>query len=307
VKVLIADDDPVSRRLLQVTLSNFGYETVLAADGAEALSLAEQDDSPRLLVLDWVMPQLDGVEVCRRIRRFGQESYFYIILLTVKGRQNEIVEGLDAGADDYITKPFDLLELKARLRAGRRILQLQEQLLSSRDQLRFEASHDAQTSLFNHGAIVEILRKEVLRSHRERTPLGLIMVDLDRFKSINDRHGHMAGDDVLKEVAKRLQAAVRPYDSVGRYGGEEFIVIAPGCGPDRCQALAERLRECVQAEPIPHHASSIPITASLGVSCVTGTTSADDLLRSADEALYKAKVEGRNRVVTNSTQFVSQT
>ena len=308
MKVLIADDDPVSRRLLQVTLSNFGYETVLACDGAEALNLAEQESSPHLVVLDWVMPQMDGVEVCRRIRRFGQEAYFYIILLTVKGHQAEIIEGLDAGADDYITKPFDLLELKARLRAGRRILELQEQLLASRDRLRFEASHDAQTELFNHGAIVEMLRKEVYRSQREKTPLGVIMVDLDRFKSVNDQHGHMAGDVVLKEVARRLQSSVRPYDSVGRFGGEEFIVVAPGCGAGTAQALAERLRQCIEAEPIKHHANPISITASLGVSCAGGNNGADDILRAADEALYKAKMEGRNRVVSNSArQLAGQT
>jgi two-component system cell cycle response regulator len=308
LRVLIADDDPVSRRLLQVTLSNFGYETVMATDGAEALNLAEQENSPRLVVLDWVMPEMDGVEVCRRIRRFRQEGYFYIILLTVKGRQKEIVEGLDAGADDYITKPFDLPELKARLRAGRRILELQEQLFSSRDQLRFEASHDAQTGLYNHGAIVEILRKEVSRAQREKTHLGVIMMDLDRFKSVNDQHGHMAGDAVLKEVARRLQSSVRAYDSVGRFGGEEFIVVAPGCGAGTAKALAERLRQCVEAEVIKHQTITISITASLGVSCAGGGNGADNILRAADEALYRAKMEGRNRVVSNSIrQLVGQT
>jgi two-component system, cell cycle response regulator len=302
LKVLIADDDPVSRRLLQVTLSNFGYDTVLATDGAEALELTQGNDSPHLLVLDWIMPKLDGVEVCRCIRKLSQEAYFYIILLTVKGRQNEIIEGLDAGADDYITKPFDLMELKARLRAGHRILELQQQLLSSRDRLRFEASHDAQTSLLNHGAILEVLNKEVLRSARERTELGIIMIDLDHFKSINDRFGHMVGDDVLREVATRLQACVRPYDSVGRYGGEEFIVVTPGCDAVRSQALAERLRQSIETDPIKLQTGQIPITGSLGVACARRTTSADDVLRAADEALYRAKVEGRNRVVCASPQ-----
>jgi len=201
MKVLIVDDDPVSRRLLQVTLGNSGYETVMAVDGAEALHALEQQDCPRLVVLDWIMPHLDGVEVCRAVRKRAIEPYLYIILLTVKGQQKEIVEGLEAGADDYVTKPFDLLELKARLRAGRRILELQEQLIASREQLRFEATHDAQTGLLNHEAILETLRKEVLRAQRERTPLGVIMVDIDHFKSVNDRYGHMAGDLVLREVS----------------------------------------------------------------------------------------------------------
>lgn len=300
MRVLVADDDPVSRRLLQVTLSNCGYETVLAADGAEALRILEEKDSPRLIVLDWIMPQVDGIEVCRRIRKIDVAVYPYIILLTVKGGQNEIVEGLDAGADDYITKPFDLLELKARLRAGRRILELQTQLISSRDQLQFEATHDAQTGLLNHGAIVEILRKEVLRSQREKTPLGVIMIDLDHFKSVNDRYGHMFGDAVLREVSKRIQASIRPYDSVGRYGGEEFLVVAPGCSLESAHSLAERLRHAVNREAINDYPHSILVTASLGVSAAVGFRAADEVLRASDEALYQAKIQGRNRVVLSS-------
>ncbi len=299
MRVLIADDDPVSRRLLQVTLSNSGYETVMAVDGREALSILDQEDSPRLIVLDWIMPHLDGVEVCRAIRRRASEPYLYIILLTIKGQQREIIEGLEAGADDYVTKPFDLLELKARLRAGRRILELQEQLIASREQLRFEATHDAQTGLLNHATILETLRKEVQRAARERTPLSAIIVDLDHFKSVNDRYGHMAGDTVLREVARRLQASVRPYDSVGRHGGEEFIVITPGCSSEKATALAERLRHAVCCEPIQDPAGSISVTASLGVSSALEAKGAEQILRAADEALYKAKMLGRNTVVAS--------
>jgi diguanylate cyclase (GGDEF)-like protein len=301
VKVLIADDDPVSRRLLQVTLSNSGYETAIAVDGVEALRMLEEKDSPRLVILDWIMPNMDGVEVCRTIRRRTAEAYSYIILLTVKGQQGEIIEGLESGADDYITKPFDLLELKARLRAGRRILELQDQLIASRDLLRFEASHDAQTGLLNHAAIMEVLQKEVLRSKRERTPLGVIMVDLDHFKSINDRHGHLAGDMVLREVSTRLQKTMRPYDSVGRFGGEEFIVVAPGCDLAKATSLAERLRQSIGDRPVQESSNTITITASLGVSTAAEASGPDELLRMTDEALYKAKMEGRNRVVAGGT------
>jgi diguanylate cyclase (GGDEF)-like protein len=297
MKVLIVDDDPVSRRLLQVTLGNSGYETVMAVDGAEALHALEQQDCPRLVVLDWIMPHLDGVEVCRAVRKRAIEPYLYIILLTVKGQQKEIVEGLEAGADDYVTKPFDLLELKARLRAGRRILELQEQLIASREQLRFEATHDAQTGLLNHVAILETLRKEVLRAQRERTPLGVIMVDIDHFKSVNDRYGHMAGDLVLREVSRRLQLSMRPYDSIGRYGGEEFVVVAPGCNLEKARLLAERLRTSIGSEPIQDSVVSISVTASLGVSTALNAKGADQVLRATDEALYTAKVQGRNRVV----------
>jgi two-component system, cell cycle response regulator len=297
VKVFVADDDPVSRRLLQVTLTNFGYDTVMAADGAEALRILEQKDSPRLAILDWIMPPMDGVEVCRAIRKRSAEAYLYVILLTVKGEQKEIVEGLDAGADDYVTKPFDLMELKARLRAGRRILELQEQLIASRDRLRFEATHDAQTGLLNHATILETIRVEVLRAQRERTPLGVIMVDLDHFKEVNDRHGHMAGDTVLQEVAKRMQSSMRPYDSVGRFGGEEFVIVAPGCNLERAAALAERLRQSIAGDPVQDAGGPIAITASLGVSSVLEASGADQILRATDEALYRAKVQGRNRVV----------
>jgi two-component system cell cycle response regulator len=300
VRVLIADDDPVSRRLLQVTLGNSGYETVMATDGAEALHALEQKDCPRLVILDWIMPKLDGVEVCRAIRKRAPEPYLYVILLTVKGQQREIVEGLEAGADDYVTKPFDLLELKARLRAGRRILELQDQLIASREELRFEATHDAQTGLLNHGAILELLHKEVLRSQREGTPLGVIMLDLDHFKLVNDQYGHLVGDTVLREVSRRLQQSIRPYDSVGRYGGEEFVVVAPGCNLENAKSLAERLRASVSSEPIRDSAVSISVTASLGVSSALGAGGLDQVLRATDEALYTAKLEGRNRVVAKT-------
>jgi len=300
LKVLIADDDPVSRRLLQVTLSNSGYETLLASDGAEALRILEREDSPRLVVLDWIMPTLDGVDVCRALRKCALERYSYIILLTVKGNQKDIIEGLDAGADDYVTKPFDLIELKARLRAGRRILELQEQLIASREQLRFDATHDAQTGLLNHEAILEALQKEVLRTRREGTPLGVIMLDIDHFKSVNDRYGHMAGDLVLREVSRRLQLSMRPYDSIGRYGGDEFVVVAPGCNLEKARLLAERLCVSIGSKPIQELAVSIYVTVSLGVSTAVSAKSADQVMRATDEALYIAKTQGRNRVVVKA-------
>jgi two-component system cell cycle response regulator len=300
VKVLIVDDDPVSRRLLEVTLGNSGYEIATAVDGGEALSALEEKDSPRLVILDWIMPQFDGVDVCRAIRTRALEPYTYIILLTVKGEQKEIVEGLEAGADDYITKPFDLLELKARLRAGRRIVDLQDQLVASREQMRFEASHDVQTGLLNHSAILENLRKEVLRARREGTDLGVIMIDLDHFKTVNDHYGHLAGDRVLREVARRLRGAMRPYDCIGRYGGEEFVVLAPGCNLEHTKMLAERLLASIAGEPIEDSAISVALTASLGVSCATDSKNPDQLLQTTDEALYAAKAQGRNRVVTKA-------
>lgn len=298
-EVLIADDDPVSRRLLQVSLGNAGYRVDAAADGAEALRVLNQPDSPRLVILDWLMPGMDGVEVCRMVRASAREPYQYIILLTAKGHQTEIIEGLEAGADDYITKPFDLQELKARLRAGKRILELQEQLVSAREQLRIQATHDSLTGLFNRRAIQEALDREATRCRREKKPVGVIMADVDHFKLINDTYGHQAGDAVLQEIARRMSASLRAYDSVGRYGGEEFLVVVPGSDLAAAAELAERLRQGIAAQPVSTDSAMISVTVSLGVAVSADQPGGlDDLLRRADEALYAAKDRGRNRVET---------
>jgi two-component system cell cycle response regulator len=289
VKVLVAEDDPVSRHLLRVSLSASGYETTLVADGAEALQVLQQEDGPKLVILDWMMPLMDGLEVCRAIKNRAAEAYVYIILLTARGHQEEINEGLEAGADDYITKPFDLQELRARLRVGKRILELHEQLVS-------QATHDSLTGLQNRSAILEFLQKELIRSVRGKIPLTVIMADLDHFKQINDTHGHLAGDAVLREAARRLSSSVRAYDAVGRYGGEEFLVVAPECDAVGGAELAERLRTSICAEPIDASGDPIFVTMSFGVAATCVIKQVNQILRAADEALYAAKDAGRNRV-----------
>ncbi len=261
--------------------------------------MLQQKESPQLAILDWVMPGMDGVELCRRIRSAGESPYRYILLLTAKDQTDDIVAGLDAGADDYLVKPFHFEELNARMRAGTRILKLQDDLLRARDSLAFEAAHDPLTGLWNRGAILKLLQKETQRHRRTGTPLGVMMADIDHFKAINDSYGHLVGDAVLLEFAKRLESSVRSYDSVGRYGGEEFLILVPGCTPSDLSVSAQRIRYGVGHRPIATTAGKIAITLSVGFVASSSERhgdTAESLISLADTALYAAKANGRNRV-----------
>jgi diguanylate cyclase (GGDEF)-like protein len=294
LNILVAEDEPVSRRRLQAFLSKWGYSVQVVGDGAEALAALAEPNSPKLVVLDRMMPQLDGLEVCRTIRKGAPEPYVYMILLTAQGQQEEIIEGFEAGADDYITKPFEIQELKARVRTGARIVELQEELIAAREQLRVEAMHDSLTGLLNHAAFLDVLDKEIARARRQQTPLAVIMADLDHFKEINDRYGHLVGDIVLRETARRLRTSLRASDVIGRYGGEEFVVAAPGCSTADAEALAERFRSSICDLPIDVPTGRIDLTMSLGVAAAMSASA--NLLSVADEALYRAKHAGRNRI-----------
>jgi len=298
MKVLIAEDDKVSRRVLESTLVKWGYEVVACADGSEAWQVLQGEDAPQLVVLDWMMPGMDGVQLCQEIRKRSEAPYVYILLLTAKSQREDIIVGLEAGADDYLTKPFDSHELKVRLRTGSRILDLQAELISARDSLRFQATHDLLTGLWNRAAILDILNRELARNRRSGSQLGVIMVDVDHFKIINDTYGHLAGDVVLREIARRMRVSMRSYDEIGRYGGEEFLVVAPGCTAPDTLKLAERLRNCLGGEAIALSGRTIQVAGSLGVASSREGQEADEdwLLRAADAALYLAKQRGRNRV-----------
>jgi two-component system cell cycle response regulator len=297
MEILIADDDPVSRRLLEASLKKWDYQVVSACDGAQAWELLQEASVPRLAILDWMMPGLSGPEVCRNVRMQAREPYTYILLLTARNQKEDLIEGMEAGADDYITKPFDAQELKVRLRAGRRILELQAELVAAREALREQATHDSLTRLWNRSSILDILKREMAKAERETASVGLIMVDLDHFKQINDTHGHMTGDEVLREAARRMQASLRSYDAVGRYGGEEFLIVSPGSSQASAIHLAERLRSAIHREPLRVGEKSLTFSISLGVAAVQGVaTTPEVLIRAADEALYRAKELGRNRV-----------
>lgn len=299
MSVLIADDSPVSRRLLEAVLKKWGYQVISVASGAEAWEILQKEDSPQIAILDWMMPGHSGPEVCSLVRQQGRRQYTYIILLTSRHEKEDLIAGMESGADEYLVKPFDNNELKVRLGPGRRIIELQAELLQAQEALREQAMRDALTQLWNRRAIFEILRREMARCRREGTALGVALADLDKFKSINDTYGHLAGDTVLREVAGRIGGSIRPYDAAGRYGGEEFLLILPGCGDQEAVHTAERMRQTIEAAPVVLPDGELPVTASFGVTSLPGgyEGTPESLVRLADEALYQAKSQGRNRSV----------
>lgn len=298
MKLLVAEDEPSFRHLLEDTLTKWGYDVVVAENGDAALQILLSENPPRLAMLDWMMPGMEGIEVCRKVRAERKDTYTYIILLTSQQRDEDLVTGMEAGADDYITKPFKHNELRLRLRAGRRIIELQNELMVARDSFQAKASHDALTGLWNHEEILHILAQELSRAERDEKCVGVIMADIDFFKKVNDSYGHLAGDVVLRSTAERMHTLMRPYDFIGRYGGEEFLVILPECCQECAGAFAERLRLCVSSASIDTPEGMIPVTSSFGVAVSNkdGMNNAESLVMAADKALYRAKEKGRNRV-----------
>ena len=298
MRILIAEDDKISRRVLEASLSEWGYDVTAVADGNEALALLRRENAPRLVVLDWMMPGLEGVEVCAKIRERSEQPYVYVLLLSARNEKQDMLAGLKAGADDYLTKPFDTHELRARIFAGERILRLQDELIAARDALQFQATHDALTGLLNRGAILRDVTRELTRARREHVSAGVILVDIDHFKAVNDDYGHLTGDAILHGVAMRMSGLLRAYDSIGRYGGEEFLVLAPSSDAEGAMQFAERLRAGVESTTYETDAGSLRLTLSLGVAVSNPEDAPDShvLLQAADAALYRAKARGRNRV-----------
>ncbi len=290
MKILVAEDDTGTRLVLVATLRKLGHEVIAVSNGLKAWEAWQQDDYA-LLLSDWLMPGLDGLELCRRIRADPRVRYTYIVLLTALGGKSRYIDGIDAGADDLITKPFDEDMLDARLRVAERILGLHEALLH-------QAAHDRLTGLWNHGAILDSLQQDMDRSAREGSPLGVMMADLDHFKRVNDNHGHPTGDEVLKEAARRMKVALRAYDRIGRYGGEEFLIVAPGAGHEQTLAVAQRICSGIGGMPMATRAGPLAVTVSVGAAFTEGRspTSPAALIARADAALYRAKMAGRNRI-----------
>lgn len=297
MRILIAEDDATSRRILEAALTKWGYDVVSVADGTEAWKKLQDADAPKLAILDWMMPGIKGVEICRKLRenKKDEEQYTYLILLTSKGAKENIVHGMEAGADDYVVKPFDQHELRVRIRAGQRIVQLQSELLAAKQDLLVQSRTDPLTGVFNRRAILSQIEIELSRAQREGKNLSLSMLDIDHFKKINDTYGHMTGDDVLREVVKRISAAIRKYDFLGRFGGEEFLVVFPVVKESDAYNICERIRSIIGETDFAINGSKIHVTVSQGVVTGDGNTNVNDLIARADKALYQAKENGRDR------------
>lgn len=299
-KILVADDDTISRSMMRRLLTQCGYEVQSASDGFEAVRRLSEDEGPRLLLLDWMMPGLNGPEVCRAIRTKAREAYVYIVLLTSKDSKDDLIAGLEAGADDYLTKPCHLEELKARLRTGERILQLENSLVKAREEMRFRATHDSLTHLLNRPAILHRLDTELERVRRQEIEFAVLLCDVDHFKSVNDTYGHPVGDDVLRQIAHRLKAAVRANDGVGRIGGEEFLLLLHGCTEQGLDALAASICDQIRSAPVLTSVGPLRMSISAGalqISIHDVIVSTDHLLHTVDLALYQAKARGRDRFV----------
>ena len=305
--ILIAEDDPVSRILLEKTLTKAGYEVASAKDGREALAFFNKRFFP-IVFTDWMMPEMDGLQLCRRIRKDISTGYVFIFLITSRDSRDDIIEGLEAGADDYLTKPFDRSELFARLKTAIRILELEKSLKEAYEEIRVLSITDTLTGCYNRTYMNEYLPKELKRSIRYGHPISLVMVDVDYFKTVNDTYGHQAGDQVLKELVETIRQSIRfEVDWIARYGGEEFIVVFPETDLERAKTLAERLCEEVSNRIILFNKTEIRITASFGVAGFTASDSLKDIsheamISLADKSLYQAKREGRNRVRTRSIE-----
>ena len=305
MKILIAEDDAVSRTILRRAVEKLGHECLAAADGEEAWGLYKENPDIDTIISDWMMPGVDGLELCRRVRGDGREGYTFFIFLTALGDREHLLQGLEAGADDYLSKPLDRDELGMRLTSALRVTELHRRLafqngeLEKLNRMLFEQSRqDPLTSLGNRLRLREDLQVLQSRTERYGHSYAVALCDVDFFKAYNDRYGHLAGDDVLRRVAAAISSGLRGGDAAYRYGGEEFLIVLPEQDAEDADATTDRLRRAVEDLGIPH-ADGTPrgvVTISAGVAMSPEAEDADALLKAADTALYAAKEAGRNRV-----------
>ena len=305
MKKLIAQEDELSRSLLRTTVGYWGNEVVVTSDGIGAWEELGKPGGPRLAILEKKLAGLDGMEICRNVRARPGENYIYLFLATAQGHAQEITEGMQAGADVFLTKPLNADELMVRLRIGKRFLEMEDELHKAHGAIRYQTTHDPLTGLVNRPAVIDALKRELARARREGSPIGILLAEVDHLKEVNDMHGHAAGDAVLREAARRIRSMVRPYDTVGRYGGEEFLVIVPGCDDKSSLSQGERLRAAAAGESMDvsewgSYSSAkegkFRVTLSLGVATADRANEAEPLLRAAESALARAKQAGHDRV-----------
>lgn len=304
MRVLVVDDDEYVRRMVKQILAKGPYELFEAAHAEEGWQQLRTRPIP-LLIVDWMMPGMSGVELVRRIRAASFPYYHYILMLTAKGTTEDLVEGLEAGADDYLIKPFDHQELRARLAIGKRIVDLESNLRAAMERLAHQATYDALTGLYNRQAVMNYAQQELNRTQRNGGSLCLCLLDIDHFKQVNDEHGHLVGDQALRWVASLLSDSLRSYDRVGRWGGEEFLVVLPDTSLESGKIVAERIRQRIANSPLDLPDAPIQLHASLGLVMVPASPvmPLDRLFQRVDEALYLAKEQGRNRVETLPLPF----
>lgn len=308
MRVLIAEDEAVSRALLKASVERLGHECMVAENGERAWAL-HREHHPDVLISDWLMPGLDGVELCRRLRAAQDQPYCYVILLTGLNDQSEVLAGMEAGADDYVVKPLDVGQLRARLVAAERVVALHRRLAEREAELERlnlrlaeDARRDGLTGLSNRMRLDEDLAALAARAQRHGHSFSVVMCDIDEFKIVNDRAGHLAGDAMLRRVADALRETARGSDRAYRYGGEEFVVVLPDEWLPGAMTAAERLRAAVEALALAHPTRSVT-TLSAGVADFRPGDPIAGLLRRADAALYRAKALGRNRVVADAPRL----
>ncbi len=304
MQVLIADDERIPRTLLTRMVQGWGYDAIEADSGETAWEILNQPDPPRIAIIDWVMPVMNGVEICNGLQNRADAPLIYTILLTSKTDEASLVFALEQGAHDFLTKPASPAELRARLLVGKRFIRADDRLNESLVRMEQMATTDALTGIANRRHFFQLAERELSRAQRKNSPIALMMIDVDHFKEINDNHGHAAGDAALRHLVATCQLGLRRSDIIARFGGDEFVILLPDCDTEMAKQTAERLKEAVCATPVQEQEKQFEIHVTIGITTTTKNNLPRDtittLLRLADEALYEAKAAGRNRIALRS-------
>jgi len=297
MKVLVADDSPTTRFALKKSLVEWGYEVVEADNGEDAWRFLIKKDPPRIAVLDWMMPKVDGVEICRRLQEQEESPFVYTILLTAKSDPEDLVFGLENGAHNFQSKPYSPVELRSHISVGRRLVEADDKIKEYAARMELLATTDSLTGIFNRRHFLSRADQEFIRSRRYHRPLSVILIDVDHFKNVNDRYGHAMGDEALKALTTKCREIMRENDLFGRFGGEEFAVVLPENDGPAAMKAAERIRRQIEKFNIEFDEKQIHITVSIGVTTLKPVdTGVESMINRADKALYRAKAAGRNCV-----------